>query len=263
MLIEIFLLCLLLGAVAGVLAGLFGLGGGLVIVPVLSWLYTAQGFDEQLIMIMAIATSLATITVTSVSSLYAHHQLGSIIWKTVFQLAPGVFAGAILGSLVADYLTGQVLRILLALFLLCVGFQMALQLKPKVKNLIPTPGIVFGAGGLIGMISAILGIGGGTMTVPFLSGCNYPMRNAVGISSACGFPIAIAGTASYAVLGYDNTLLPQWSVGYIYLPAFFGIVLSSVLVAPLGAKLAHNLPTEILKRYFAMLLFVVAVKLLW
>jgi uncharacterized membrane protein YfcA len=260
---EIIALCLLFGALAGFLAGLFGVGGGLVLVPFLVVLFGMRGFGEALIMIMAVATSLATIIVTSLASIWAHQRLGAVVWSAVLRLAPGVFIGGMLGAVIADDLPAAMLRMIFALFMLYVGVQMALQIKPQPNRLELNTLLLVSAGTVIGALSAILGIGGGTLTVPLLVKLNYPMRNAVAISSACGLPIAISGTIGYAVLGWQKSALPEGSLGYIYLPAFFGIVATSTLFAPLGAKLANKLPTRQLKRYFALLLFIVAFKLLW
>lgn len=260
---EIILLCLLLGAFAGLIAGLFGVGGGLVLVPFLVWLYEGIGFDKELIMIMAVATSLATIIVTSIASGFAHHRLGALHWQTVYRLAPGILAGAAMGSLIADSLPSGALRIVFAGFLIYVALRMGFRIQPESGHLAPKPVWLAGAGGVIGAVSAILGIGGGTLTVPFLVKCNYSMRHAVAISSACGLPIAVSGTVGYVILGWGNTGLPEWSLGYIYLPAFFGIIALSAPLAPVGAKLAHQLPAQRLKRCFAVLLLFMAVKMVW
>lgn len=252
---------MLLGALAGVLAGLLGLGGGLLIVPVLVWLFSAQEFADNLIMIMAVATSLATIVFTSISSVLAHHQLGSVIWTKVKKLIPGIILGSVMGAVVADQLSAGVLRTVYILFLVAVGLQMAFQVQPSARIKQVSPIIDWMAGNIIGLMSAILGIGGGTLTVPYLTMTQHPMRNAVAISSACGLPIAFAGTLSYAVLGWNSGQLPEYSLGYVYLPAFAGIVFFSVLTAPIGAKLAHKLPAQKLKRIFSLFLFVMAVKM--
>jgi uncharacterized membrane protein YfcA len=261
--IVIFLASVLLGAVAGLMAGLFGIGGGLVIVPVLAMLFAAEGFPSELIMIMSVATSLATIVFTSISSVLAHHRLGSVLWSKVMALGPGIMVGAAVGAVVADYMAGEVLRFLFIIYLLCVGIQMALQLKPKPGQQQPSKQLDLGVAGLIGLFSSLLGIGGGTLIVPFLVHFQVPMRNAVAIASACGLPIALVGTIVYALLGWDALQLPDWSLGYIYIPSFLGILLTSMFTAPIGAKLTHKLPAEQLKRYFSLLLFLMAVKLMW
>jgi uncharacterized membrane protein YfcA len=260
---EITAVCALFGALAGILAGLFGIGGGLVLVPFLVVLFDMQGFSAAHTMIMAVATSLATIIVTSLASIWAHQRLGTMVWDVVLRFAPGVFAGGVLGAVIADDLSAAALRSIFAVFMLYVGLQMELQLKPHADRLKPKTLLLTAAGTVIGTLSAILGIGGGTLTVPLLVKFNYPMRNAVAVSSACGLPIAISGTITYALLGWQKSGLPDGSLGYIYLPAFFSIIATSILFAPVGAKLANKLHTQQLKRYFALLLFIVAIKLLW
>lgn len=262
-LLEILAFCLAIGAIAGLLAGLFGIGGGLVLVPFLAWLYSSLEFNPDLTMVMAVATSLATIIVTSVSSVTAHHRLNAVNWPTVVQLVPGIVLGSVLGSLFADRLAADQLRSLFAFFLLYVAFQMAFQITPARGIVRPSGGLLVAAGTFIGALSTTLGIGGGTLTVPFLVASNYSIRNAVANSSACGLPIALSGTATYVVLGWGNAQLPNWSLGYIYLPAFFGIIAGSISFAQLGARLAHSLPTRRLKRLFALVVLGVALKMFW
>jgi len=261
--IAIFLASILLGTVAGLTAGLFGIGGGLIIVPVLAMLFAAQGFPAELVMIMSVATSLATIIFTSISSVMAHHRLGSVLWNKVQILGPGIMIGSAIGAVVADHVPGSVLRFLFIIYLIVVGVQMALQLKPKPGQQQPSKKLDLGAAGIMGLLSSLLGIGGGTLIVPYLVYFQTPMRNAVAVASACGLPIAVVGTIGYALLGKDVLQLPEWSLGYIYVPSFLGIVLTSMYTAPIGAKLAHKLPAEELKRYFSLLLFVMAAKLIW
>ena len=260
---DIMLVSSVLGIVSGLLAGLFGIGGGLVIVPVLAVLFKAQGFSADLIMIMAVATSLAVISFTAVSSVWAHHRLGSVIWPKVLRLVPGIIVGSAVGAMVAKQISAEGLRIFLVVFLLYVGIQMALEITPKAGLVKQSRLLDFFVAIIIGLLSAIVGIGGGTLTVPYLVRGQMIMRNAVAISSACGLPIAVAGTTSYILLGLNVGNLPEGSIGYIYLPAFLATGLTSILTAPLGAKLAHRLPAKKLKRYFSLLLFVMAAKLVW
>ncbi|MGZ5049583.1 MAG: sulfite exporter TauE/SafE family protein [Methylobacter sp.] len=260
---TIFLASLALGAASGILAGLFGIGGGLVIVPVLALLFAAQGVPDELVMIMSVATSLATIIFTAIASIQAHHRLNSVLWDKVRILAPGIMVGTAVGTVVADRVAGDVLRVIFIVYLLIVGVQMALQLTPKPGREQPSKALDLSVAGIIGLLSSLLGIGGGTLIVPFLVHYQTPMRNAVAISSACGLPIAIVSTVGYILLGQDVQHLPEWSFGYIYLPSFLGIVLTSIYTAPIGAKLAHRLPAAKLKRYFSLLLFVMAAKLIW
>jgi hypothetical protein len=254
---------LLLGSVAGLLAGLLGVGGGLVIVPVLAWLFHAAGMSPEVVMHMAIGTSLATIVPTSLSSVWAHHRLGAVLWGAVARLAPGIVAGAALGAALADRLPGESLRLIFGLFELAVALQMGLNLRPAPHRVLPGRAGMWGAGSLIGLVSAVVGIGGGTMTVPYLQWCNVPMRQAVATSSACGLPIALAGTTGFIVAGWDAPALPAWSSGYLYWPAFAGIAVASVLLAPVGARLAHRLPTAVLKRFFALFLVFLGLRMLW
>jgi uncharacterized protein len=249
--------------VSGLLAGLFGIGGGLVIVPVLVFLFTAHGLPADLVMVMAIATSLASIILTATTSVFAHHRLGSVVWEKVFTLAPGIMLGAMLGAVVADSINAGLLRFIFILFLLYVGTQMALGTRPKAGTANYSKMIDFFVAGIIGILSALVGIGGGTLTVPYLAHCRFQMRNAIAIASACGLPIAIASTVSYVILGTKAGNLPEWSLGYVYLPAFFGVGLGSIFTAPIGAKLAHKLPAHQLKRYFSVLIFIMAIKLMW
>ncbi|MDD5036625.1 MAG: sulfite exporter TauE/SafE family protein [Methylococcaceae bacterium] len=261
---EMILLSLAFGCLAGILSGLFGIGGGAVIVPFLAWYFTAAGFAPDLIMVTAVATSLATIVVTSFSAVYAHHRLGAVDWAIVLRLSPGILLGAALGSLAAKQLPVAWFKLIFALFLLFVATRLLLGGKGEGgKHWRPTNGLLAPAGLAIGSVSAILGIGGGTLSVPFLVKCRYVMRHAVAISSACGFPIALAGSASYIVLGWHDPLLPPYSLGYIYLPAFTGIIATSIAFAPLGARLAHRLPTVKLKRTFSLILFVVGGNMFW
>lgn len=253
---------LILGAFSGLLAGLFGIGGGLIIVPILVSLFSIQQImipEQQ--MIFAIATSLATIIFTGASSVFAHHRQGNVLWGKVARLTPGIILGAALGAIIADKISADNLRFIFITYLTFVAFKMALQFKPRESAVRNIKLVDYAAGGGIGFLSSILGIGGGTLTVPFLITCQIPIKNAVAISSACGLPIAFAATISYIFLGLQQPQLPAWSLGYIYLPAFSGIVICSVLTAPLGAKLASQLPAIKLKRYFSIMLFIMAAKM--
>jgi len=252
-----------LGAFAGTLAGLFGVGGGLVIVPVLVWLFLQAGIHSEVIMHLAIGTSLATIVFTSISSVYAHHRRGAVQWRAVAQLTPGIVLGAWLGAVIADSLPSGNLRLVFGVFELLVATQMGLALKVSPHRTLPGKVGMGVAGGVIGTISAVVGIGGGTMTVPFLQWCNIEMRQAVATSAACGLPIAVAGALGFVVSGWNEQHLPVWSSGYLYWPAFVGIVVASVLFAPLGARLAHSLPAAQLKRYFALFLAFLGIRMLF
>ena len=252
---------LLTGTVAGVMAGLLGVGGGLVIVPVLVWLFRKIGMDESIVMHLAVGTSLATIVVTSISSVRSHHKRGAVRWPLFRQLAPGIVVGALLGAAIAEQLDTLWLQRVFGLFAIIVSFQMAFSTKVKPHRQLPGRAGMASAGGLIGMVSSVVGIGGGSMTVPFLSWNNVPMVNAVATSSACGLPIAVAGAAGFLVAGWGNAALPQYSSGYLYWPAVAGIVVTSFLMAPVGAALAHRLPVKSLRKIFAALLVVIGIQL--
>ena len=256
------LIYLALGAFAGTLAGMLGVGGGLVIVPVLAWVFVGFGFDAGVIMHLAVGTSLATIVFTSLSSVRAHHRRGAVQWPAVGRLLPGIVLGVFLGALLAERLPTGALRTVFGVFELVVAAQMGFALLPEAHRALPGRAGMTLAGAVIGGVSAVVGIGGGTLTVPFLTWCGVAMRQAVATSAACGLPIAVAGAAAFAWTGSGNAALPQQSLGYLYLPALLGVAASSILFAPAGAWLAHSLPTAVLKRFFAVFLAVLGGKML-
>jgi uncharacterized membrane protein YfcA len=260
-----FALYLLLGAVAGTLAGLFGLGGGAIIVPVLVFSFQALGVSDSVLMHLALGTSLASIVVTAANSVRTHHQLGNVAWPIVWRMVAGIVIGTATGSVVAGGLDGTILRRTFTVFLLLVVIKMASGWTPQASREGGPPGtpVLVGAGGAIGFASALFGIGGGTMSVPFFAWSGLEMKRAVGSSAACGLPIAISGGVTYAVVGWGQAELPAFSVGYVYLPALLGIVLTSAPFARLGAKLADRLPEQWLRRAFAALVLLIAVKMAW
>ncbi|MES2489766.1 MAG: sulfite exporter TauE/SafE family protein [Pseudomonadota bacterium] len=252
------------GAVAGVLAGLFGVGGGLIIVPALAWLLPRHGVDASVVMQLAIGTSLAVISATSISSTFAHHKRSGVLWPILQRLAPGLVAGAIMGGFVADALTGNALKKIVGVGALLVALQMWLDLKPQTPR-IPRPlGNIelLSAGGIIGILAALIGIGGGSLTVPYLSLRGISMREAVGTAAAAGMPIAWAGAVGFMLAGHGQAHLPTWTLGYVSLAGFVGIASASVLTAPIGARLAHTLPPKALKRAFALMLFLIGLGML-
>jgi len=263
---DILIAYAVLGAFAGTMAGLLGVGGGLVIVPVLVMLWQADGPGGSQMVQLAIGTSLAVIVFTSLSSVRAHHQRGNVLWPVVWRLTPGILLGAGLGATLASAMPQAALKIVFGLFELLVAAQMLLSLHPEaslsVKRSLPgLPGMGL-AGGVIGTVSALVGIGGGILTVPFLDACKVRIQQAVGTSAACGLPIAVSGTLSYVLLGWNNAQLPENAAGFVYGPALAGIVVTSVLFAPLGAALAHRLPTLVLKKIFAGFLALLGVWML-
>lgn len=251
------------GSIAGVIAGLLGVGGGIVVVPILFFLFTSQGAPAEHIMQMALGTSLGSIMFTSVSSFRAHHRRGAVHWDIVRRITPGILLGTFAGTWVAALLSTNFLKGFFALFLYYVSTQMLLNFKPKPTRQLPGRAGMFGVGNVIGVVSSLVGIGGGTLSVPFMSWCNIPVHHAIGTSAAIGFPIAVAGTLGYIVNGLSVPGLPAMNLGYINLPALFGIALFSMLTAPLGARLAHRLPVTALKRFFAVFLILTATRMVW
>ena len=258
-----YILYIVLGAVAGILAGLLGIGGGLVIVPMLNIAFELQNFPEVHIQHIALGTSMATIIFTSLSSMYAHHRRGAINYPAFWRLAPGIVLGTYLGAMLASALPTGFLKAFFGFFLYYVAVQMLLNIKPKPQRELPGVVGTSAAGTGIGIFSALVGIGGGTLTVPFLSWCNQTMHVCIATAAAVGLPIALAGTTGYVIGGWNVDGIPGPHIGYVYIPAFLGIIAMSVLTAPLGAKLAHSLPVDKLKRIFAVLLILVGSRMLW
>jgi len=251
-----------LGVVVGILAGLLGVGGGLVIVPMVVFTLAWQGAPSQHLMHLALGTSLASIIFTSVSSFYAHHKRGAVHWTVVRRIVLGILTGTFLGSCLAARMSTNLLKGLFVVFLFYMGFQMLTNAKPKPTRGLPGPLGMFGVGNGIGAVSALVGIGGGSLSVPFMVWCNVPVHEAIGTSAAIGFPIAVAGTVGYIVNGLGAAGLPPYCLGYVYLPALAGTVAASIFTAPIGVRLAHSLPVHKLKRIFALLLFVMGIKML-
>lgn len=251
-----------LGVVAGVLAGMLGVGGGIVIVPVLLATFHYLGFESGVTAHLAIGTSLATIVFTSTSAVAAQQRKRAINWPLVFSLMPAVMLGGFLSGYVAGWIPGHLLRMLFGGFLVLAGAQLLLNWRPAGHRGLPGRFGLWGAGGVIGVVSALVGIGGGTLTVPFLSWCNVDMKRAVAVSSTLGFGLALFGATGFVLSGWRTPGLPALSLGYVYLPAWLGISASAVLFAPLGVRLSHALPVALLKRVFGVLLLAVALRML-
>ena len=249
---------LLLGACTGFLAGLLGIGGGMLMVPFITFILAAKGFPQEYAVKMAVATSLATICFTSLSSVRAHHMRGAVLWPIVRRLAPGILLGSLLGAQIAVALPGKVLSVLFAVFVAFSATQMFLDRKPKPGRTMPGLLGTFGMGGVIGMASALVGAGGAFVSVPFMTWCNVKIHDAVGTSAALGFPIALAGTAGYVWAGRDLPPMPPGAFGYLYLPALFIVAVASMCTAPLGARTAHGTDIRPLKKIFAVVLYLLA-----
>ena len=252
-----------LGLVAGFVAGLLGVGGGLIMVPFLTWAFAVAAFPAAYNIHMALGTSLAVIVLTSISSLKAHHGHGAVDWSLVKRITPGILLGTLVGSLAAAWLSDRGLKVFFTLFLFYAATQMLLGFKPKPHRGLPQwPGMTL-AGGVIGVVSSWVGIGGGTLSVPFQLWCNVGLRRAIGTSAAIGLPIAIAGSVGYMLSGQQIKGLPAWSLGFVYLPALAGIAAGSWLTAPLGARCAHTWPVATIKRIFAGLLYLLGLRMAW
>ena len=252
---------LAIGIFVGFFAGLLGIGGGTLLVPLLVFLFTAQDFPTDRILHLAIGTSLASIVFTSFSSIYAHNARVAILWPTVKQSSIYLIIGTFGGSFFAERLDAQVLAGVFVLFASYSSAQLILGLKPKPTRTLPKS-IGMGIGSsLIGMLSSLVGVGGGVITIPLMLMHNVPMRNAVGTSAALGLPIAIAGSFGYVWNGLEKTNLPDLSFGYVYLPALFGVVVGTFITVPFGAKLAHSMPVSRLKNIFAVILMVLAINM--
>lgn len=248
-----------LGSFTGFCAGLLGIGGGMMLVPFLTFLFSIYGFPAESIVHIAIATSMATILFTSLSSVRAHHKRGAVRWDIVITLAPGILIGGLIGGgQLFSLLKTSWLSFIFASFVGFSAYQMLRNKKPQASRTLPKRGGMFGVGTFIGFLSSLVGAGGGFVSVPFMLWCNVTMHNAVATSAALGFPIALASAIGYIFSGYGNPNLPEGSLGYIYLPALLCIALASVTTAPLGAKVAHQLNVAQLKKVFAIVLIILS-----
>ena len=254
-----------LGLFTGVFAGMLGVGGGAVMVPILAMMFSAQAFPDAHLMHLALGTSMATIIFTSLSSLRAHHQHGAVLWPIVRAISPGIIVGTLTGAHFAAQVPTRPLAVFFAVFMSYVALQLILNVKPKASRQLPGAAGMFAVGSGIGVISALAAIGGGTMSVPFMTWCNVKMHNAIGTSAAIGFPIAVAGTVGYLWSGsaaMQDGGLPAGSYGFIYLPALAGTAIASMLAAPFGARMAHRLPVATLKKVFAVVILLLLAKML-
>ena len=253
----------LLGVFAGFVAGLFGVGGGLTLVPFMLMLFAAQGFDTGNLMHLSLGTSMATIAVTSISSMRAHHLHAAVRWDIVRNLAPGLLLGTLGGSLVAGLVPTRPLAISFTAIVYFASLQMILDFKPQPHRGLPGKLAQFGVGTGIGIVASLVAAGGGFMSIPYMAYCNVAIHKAIGTSAALGFPIAVAGLIGYVAAGWNAANLPDYSLGYVYLPAFVGVVTFSFLTAPFGARMAHRLPVKQLKRGFGGFLALLASKMLY
>ena len=259
---EWYLAYLLLGAFTGFFAGLLGIGGGLVLVPVLSFLYEAQHLGGAQNLHLALGTSMAAILYTAASSAYTHYAHGAVNMHIVRGMSPGLLLGTLLGALFAGGAPQLYLSVFFALFAYCAAAQMLIGFRPKATRQLPGRAGLTLAGSGIGAISSLVSIGGGTMSVPFMLWHNVPFKHAIGTSAALGFPIALGGTAGYVAAGLMHHTLPGGTLGFVYLPALLMLILGSAFTTPLGAKATHRLPLKPLRIGFAILLLILATRML-
>lgn len=251
----------LMGAVVGFFAGLLGIGGGALMVPLLVMAFNAQHFMPAEVIHLALGTSMAAIVFTAISSVRAHQAHGAVIWPIVWHITPGILLGTLLGTMLATQISAKTLAVIFTLFIAYVSVQMIINIKPKPHREMPGALGTSLVGGVIGGFSCLVAIGGGALSVPFMVWCNVPMQRAIGTSAAIGFPIAVGGALGYILNGWAVDGLPPHSLGFVYLPAMTGLVVASMLTAPLGARMAHRLPVSALKRIFAAVLLALAAKM--
>lgn len=258
----IFISCVLFGALAGFLAGLLGIGGGLIIVPALVYLLPQLGISNEVIMPMALATSLSAIVVTSSSAAFAHHKNKNIPWRITKPLLFIVAFGALLGTFIADRLSAQALTNFFAGAVIVLALYMLVSIRSQHSSDMPSKIKLQFIGLITSAIASLMGTAGGAILVPVLTYFGMPLRHCIGIATVCGVMVALFGSLGYIISGVGNELLPAWSFGYIYLPALLGVVLTSSLFAPVGVKFAAKLPVQTLKKFFAVFLILVAMKMI-
>ena len=257
----VFISYILLGAFAGLIAGMCGVGGGIIIVPALIFTFKIIGFRPDIATHIAVSTSLASILFTSLASIYGHYQKKAVNWTLAFNLSVGMFIGGMLGALFANFLSGEMLQRVFGFFALLIALQMWFLWTPKANVQLPKRFGQIVLGVVVGTLSGLFGIGGGAIIVPTLVGIKVKISQAIATSAVTGFPMAVSGTIGYILLGWNRTDLPQYTLGYIYLPALFGIILTSTIFAKMGASLAHRLDPQKITKLFSILLFFIAIKL--
>jgi uncharacterized membrane protein YfcA len=249
------------GIFVGFFAGLLGIGGGSVMVPILSLTFASQGFSGDHLVHMALATSMATIIPGGIASAWMHHRHQAVNWRVVKQMLPGILIGTFSGAVIAHFSSTAFLKTFFVGFICFLAVQLLFDLKPKGRHALPGAGAMIAFGAVMGVISSFAGIGGAILSISFLTWCNMRLHEAIGTAAAIGVPLAIAGTVGFVVTGLFDKGLPPWSLGYVYVPAFAGIALTSFAIAPVGAKLAHRLPVAALRRIFVVFLIALAVKM--
>ena len=250
------------GAAVGFFAGLLGIGGGAIMVPLLVMLFEAQGLPKAHILHLAVGSGMASILFTSLSSMRAHAVRGVVRWDLALALTPGILVGGLLGSAITAWISTQVFATLFTVVVFFAATNILIDRKPKPSRQLPGALGSMLVGVVISFFSTLAALGGAFLTIPFALYCNVPMLQAIGTAAIVGFPIALAGGIGFIVSGWGQSGLPPHSIGYVYLPAVLGITLASVLTAPVGAAAAHRLPIKRLKQVFALLLYGLAAKML-
>lgn len=253
---------LAIGAAVGAFAGMLGIGGSMLTIPLLAIVLEAQGMPREHVVHVAVGTAMATIVFTSLSSMWSHARRGGVRWEIVRRMTPGILLGGVLGATAAGLISARMLALYFTAFVFLMALNLALDLRPKPARRVPGPFLMFSAGLGIGALSALTAIGGAVMTVPFMLYSNVSMIQAIGTAAAIGLPIAIGGTIGYLASGWSASGLAQGTIGYVYLPALVGIAVAGMLTAPIGAVLAHRLPAKTLRLVFALFLFVLAARML-
>jgi len=254
---------LALGSFVGLMAGMLGIGGGGIMVPILTFLFVLQGVPHEHLAHLALGTAMAAIVPSASASLWSHHRHGAVNWHVVRLITPAILAGTFLATFIAALIPTRGLAVFFACFMVLMSLQMFANLKPRPSRTLPGAVGLSGVGFGIGGISALVAIGGGSLTVPFLTWCNVRLPQAIGTSAAVGLPIALAGALGYLINGWGTAGLPDAAWGYVYLPALLLMAPFSILTAPLGARLAHRLPVALLKRVFAVMLMLLALQMLY
>jgi uncharacterized membrane protein YfcA len=263
MLTSILIACAVLGIVVGFLSGLLGIGGGLVIVPALAYLLPMLNIPANIIMPLALGTSLCSIVITSSSATYAHHKNGNIPWKLTKKFMVAIALGSLLGAFMADILSASVLKNIFAVAVSLLATYMLLSVRVTKTRILPDDIYIFIIAFGCGIIASLMGISGAAILIPILTFFGVTVRNAIGVSTTCGSLVATFGTVGYIISGLDANNLPQWSIGYVYLPALLAIVVTSSIFAPFGVRYANKLPVHTLKRFFALFLLLVALKMIF
>ena len=254
---------LAIGGVVGFIAGLLGIGGGMTMIPLLTLIFTRQHFPPAHVLHIAVATSLATIVFTSISSVRAHHAHDAVVWPIFWKLGPGILIGSLVGPQIVGGLSTSTLAGVFALFTAFTATRLLRDAKPKPSRALPGPLGMLGTGSALGLLSSMVGAGGAFISVPFMTACNVRIHNAVATSAALGLPIAAAGTVGYLLAGSRVSDLPPYTIGYVNLPALFAIASASVIAAPAGARMAHRWPVARLRRAFAVLLYAISAFFVW